>query len=101
MKDLQQTAQNLNRLTDENSELTLALSQFKTFGSTSWSTSHRARQARSRIPGQHRKDQHQSYGERQHPSHPAKPAELVGETKGRQLPSSSRPAKHQAIQRDN
>src|SRR5881396_3972423 len=32
MKDLQQTAQNLNRLTDENSELTLALSQFKTFG---------------------------------------------------------------------
>jgi ABC-type transporter Mla subunit MlaD len=32
MKDLQQTAQNINRLTDENSELTLALSQFKTFG---------------------------------------------------------------------
>src|SRR6266496_5169230 len=32
MKDLQQTAQNLNRLTDENSELTLALGQYKTFG---------------------------------------------------------------------
>src|SRR5438046_9355068 len=32
MQDLQQTAQNLNRLTDENSELTLALGQFKTFG---------------------------------------------------------------------
>jgi ABC-type transporter Mla subunit MlaD len=32
MKDLQQTAQNLNRLTDENSELTLALGPFKTFG---------------------------------------------------------------------
>ena len=32
MKGLQQTAQNLNRLTDENSELTLALGQFKTFG---------------------------------------------------------------------
>jgi len=32
MKDLQQTAQNLNRLTDENSELTLAVGQFKTFG---------------------------------------------------------------------
>jgi ABC-type transporter Mla subunit MlaD len=32
MKDLQQTAQNLNRLTDEKSELTLALGQFKTFG---------------------------------------------------------------------
>jgi ABC-type transporter Mla subunit MlaD len=32
MKDLQQTALNLNRLTDENSELTLALGQFKTFG---------------------------------------------------------------------
>jgi ABC-type transporter Mla subunit MlaD len=32
MKDLQQTAQNLNRLTDENSELTLALGEFKTFG---------------------------------------------------------------------
>jgi hypothetical protein len=32
LKDLQQTSQNLNRLTDENSELTLALSQFKTFG---------------------------------------------------------------------
>ena len=32
MKDLQQTAQNLNRLTDENSELNLALGQFKTFG---------------------------------------------------------------------
>ena len=32
MKDLQQTAQNLNRLTDENSQLTLALTQFKTFG---------------------------------------------------------------------
>src|SRR5205814_5002972 len=32
MKDLQQTAQNFNRLTDENSELTLALGQFKTFG---------------------------------------------------------------------
>jgi hypothetical protein len=32
MKDLQQTAQNLNRLTGENSELTLALGEFKTFG---------------------------------------------------------------------
>jgi ABC-type transporter Mla subunit MlaD len=32
MKDLQQTAQNINRLTDENSEMTLALGQFKTFG---------------------------------------------------------------------
>src|SRR6266516_3383345 len=32
MKDLQQTASNLNRLTDENSELNLALTQFKTFG---------------------------------------------------------------------
>jgi ABC-type transporter Mla subunit MlaD len=32
MKDLQQTAQNLNRLTEENSELTLALTQFRTFG---------------------------------------------------------------------
>src|SRR4030095_12150043 len=32
MKDLQQTAQNINRLTDENSEMNLALGQFKTFG---------------------------------------------------------------------
>jgi ABC-type transporter Mla subunit MlaD len=32
MKDLQNTAQNLNKLTDENSELNLALTQFKTFG---------------------------------------------------------------------
>jgi ABC-type transporter Mla subunit MlaD len=32
MKDLQNTAQNINRLTDENSELSLALTQFKTFG---------------------------------------------------------------------
>jgi hypothetical protein len=32
MKDLQQTAQNINRLTDENSELKLALTQFRTFG---------------------------------------------------------------------
>jgi ABC-type transporter Mla subunit MlaD len=32
MKDLQQTAQNINRLTDENSELHLALGQFKIFG---------------------------------------------------------------------
>ena len=32
MKDLQQTAQNINRLTDEHSELTLALGQFKTVG---------------------------------------------------------------------
>jgi ABC-type transporter Mla subunit MlaD len=32
MKDLQNTAQNLNRLTDENSDLNLALTQFKTFG---------------------------------------------------------------------
>ena len=32
LKDLQQTSENLNRLTDENSELTLALGQFKTFG---------------------------------------------------------------------
>jgi hypothetical protein len=32
MKDLQNTAQNLNKLTDENSELSLALTQFKTFG---------------------------------------------------------------------
>jgi phospholipid/cholesterol/gamma-HCH transport system substrate-binding protein len=32
MKDLQQTAQNLNRITDENSELNLALTQFKTVG---------------------------------------------------------------------
>jgi ABC-type transporter Mla subunit MlaD len=32
LKDLQQTSENLSRLTDENSELTLALGQFKTFG---------------------------------------------------------------------
>jgi ABC-type transporter Mla subunit MlaD len=32
MKDLQNTAQNINKLTDENSELNLALTQFKTFG---------------------------------------------------------------------
>ncbi|HTG52399.1 MAG TPA: hypothetical protein VMA33_06015, partial [Candidatus Tectomicrobia bacterium] len=32
MKDLQDTAQNLNKLTEENSELSLALTQFKTFG---------------------------------------------------------------------
>jgi ABC-type transporter Mla subunit MlaD len=32
MKDLQQTAQNLNRITDKDSELNLALTQFKTFG---------------------------------------------------------------------
>src|SRR5215472_18072195 len=32
MKDLQQTADNLNKLTDQNSELNLALNQFKTFG---------------------------------------------------------------------
>src|SRR4029450_10475234 len=32
MKDLQNTAQNLNRLTDQNSELSLALTQSKTFG---------------------------------------------------------------------
>jgi len=32
MKDLQNTAQNLNKLTDQNSELNLALMQFKTFG---------------------------------------------------------------------
>ena len=32
MKDLQQTAQNVNHITDENSELNQALGQFKTFG---------------------------------------------------------------------
>ncbi len=32
MKDLQNTAQNLNKLTDQNSELSLALTQFKTVG---------------------------------------------------------------------
>src|SRR5881227_1228919 len=32
MKDLQQTAENLNKITDQNSELNLALTQFKTFG---------------------------------------------------------------------
>src|SRR6266702_5421453 len=32
MKDLQETADNINHLTDENSELRLALTQFKTFG---------------------------------------------------------------------
>jgi ABC-type transporter Mla subunit MlaD len=32
MKDLQQTADNLNHLTDQNSELNLALNQFKTVG---------------------------------------------------------------------
>jgi ABC-type transporter Mla subunit MlaD len=32
MKDLQNTAQNLNKLTDKDSELNLALTQFKTFG---------------------------------------------------------------------
>src|SRR6266478_5031725 len=32
MKDLQQTAENLNHLTDQSSELNLALNQFKTFG---------------------------------------------------------------------
>lgn len=32
MKDLQQTAENINHITDENSELNQALGQFKTFG---------------------------------------------------------------------
>ncbi|HXM74141.1 MAG TPA: MlaD family protein [Chthoniobacterales bacterium] len=32
MKELQQTAQNINHITDENSELNQALGQFKTFG---------------------------------------------------------------------
>jgi len=32
MKDLQQTAPKSHRITDENSELNLALTQFKTFG---------------------------------------------------------------------
>jgi ABC-type transporter Mla subunit MlaD len=32
MKELEQTAQNLNRITDENSNLNLALGQFKSFG---------------------------------------------------------------------
>jgi ABC-type transporter Mla subunit MlaD len=32
MKELQQTAQNINHITDENSELNQTLSQFKTFG---------------------------------------------------------------------
>ncbi len=32
MKDLEQTAENLNHITDENSNLNLALEQFKTFG---------------------------------------------------------------------
>src|SRR6476469_6854712 len=32
MKDIQNTAQNLNKLTDKDSELNLALTQFKTFG---------------------------------------------------------------------
>jgi ABC-type transporter Mla subunit MlaD len=32
MKELQSTAQNLNRITDENSELNRALAEFKTFG---------------------------------------------------------------------
>jgi ABC-type transporter Mla subunit MlaD len=32
MKELETTAQNLNHLTDENSDLTLAIGQFKTFG---------------------------------------------------------------------
>jgi hypothetical protein len=32
LKDLQTTSQNLSRLTDENSELNLALGEFKTFG---------------------------------------------------------------------
>jgi phospholipid/cholesterol/gamma-HCH transport system substrate-binding protein len=32
MKELEATAQNLSRITDENSELNLALTQFKTFG---------------------------------------------------------------------
>src|SRR5205823_9466982 len=32
MKELQTTAQNLSRITDENSELNLALGEFKTFG---------------------------------------------------------------------
>src|SRR5438034_1259789 len=32
MKELEQTAQNLNQITDENSDLNLALGQFKTFG---------------------------------------------------------------------
>ena len=32
MKDLEKTAENLNHITDQNSELNLALAQFKTFG---------------------------------------------------------------------
>src|SRR5206468_7998996 len=32
MKELETTSQNLSRLTDENSDLTLAIGQFKTFG---------------------------------------------------------------------
>ena len=100
LKDLQQSAQNINRLTDENSELTLALGQFKTFGQH-LVRSDCARQRAFAFAGQHRKNQHQSYGERQYRSHPAKPAELVGETKGRNYRAPASRRKHQAIQRDN
>ena len=48
MKELQTTAQNLNRITDENSELNLALAQFKTFGDTPC-RSYARRTARSTI----------------------------------------------------
>ena len=63
MKDLQNTAQNLNKLTDENSELNLALTQFKTFGEhLSGLTAPDS--ALSQFAHQHRKNQHQPNGER-------------------------------------
>src|SRR6184192_951679 len=54
MKDLQQTAQNLNRLTEKNSELNLALTQFKTFGEHMADLT--ARQRALAFAHKHRKD---------------------------------------------
>jgi hypothetical protein len=100
MKDLQQSAQNINRLTDENSELTLGAWPVQDLRPASFG-SDCARQRAFEFAREHRKNQHQSHGEQQHRSYAAKSAELVRETKGCNYRAPASRRKHQAIQRDN
>ncbi len=101
MKDLQNTAQNLNQ-THRRKLRTESRSHPVQNVRRTPLRSDRARQRALAFAHQHRKNQHQPHGERQYRSHPAKPADFVGEIKTRDVTDlAAGRRKHQAIQRDN
>ena len=100
MKDLQNTAQNLNHTHRRKLRTESRSHPVQNIRRTPL-RSDRARQRALAFAHQHRKNQHQPDGERQHRGHPAKPADIVREIKGRDNRTPARRRKHQAIQRDN